>query len=81
MTCGKSSIKLLLGITVEIRILEILNMNFWAISILGLIRPNTDKYFIKKGFDAKLEINIFEISNVPNFNEFWAFLILGLIQV
>ena len=30
-------------------------------------------------FDIKIEIGIFEISNVPNFDKFWACLILGLI--
>ena len=35
------------------------------------------KYFIKTIFDIKMEISIFETSNVPNFNQFWVFLILG----
>ena len=35
------------------------------------------KYFIKIIFDIKIEIGIFEISNEPNFNKFWALLILG----
>ena len=30
----------------------------------------TGKYFIKIIFDIKIEISIFEISNVPNFNKF-----------
>ena len=32
------------------------------------------KYFIKIIFDIKIEIGIFEILDVPNFNKFWAFL-------
>ena len=35
------------------------------------------KYFIKINFDIKIEIGMFEISNVQNFNKFLAFLILG----
>ena len=35
------------------------------------------KYFIKIVFDIKIEIGIFEISNVPNLNKFWTILILG----
>ena len=35
------------------------------------------KYLIKIIFDIKIEIGIFDISNVPNFNKFWALLILG----
>ena len=35
------------------------------------------KYFIKIIFDIKIEIGIFEVSNVPIFNKFWALLILG----
>ena len=37
------------------------------------------KYFIKIMFDIEIEIGIFEILNVSNFNKFWAFIILGLI--
>ena len=39
--------------------------------------PKGDKYLIKTIFDIKSEIEIFEISNVQNFNKFLAFLILG----
>ena len=49
---------------------------FKALLILGLAGG---KYFLKKFFDIKIEICIFEISNVPNFNKFLALLILGLI--
>ena len=35
------------------------------------------KYLIKIIFHIKIEIGIFEILNVPYFNKFWAFLILG----
>ena len=53
---------------------------FLSYFILGVNLPVTvSKYFIKIIFDIKVEIVIFEISNVPNFNKFWAFLILGLI--
>ena len=38
------------------------------------------KYLIKIIFDIKIEIDIFEISNVPNFNKFGALLILGPIS-
>ena len=41
---------------------------------LGLIGG---KYFIKIIFDIKIEIEIFDISNVPNINKSWAFSILG----
>ena len=34
------------------------------------------KYFIKTIFDIKIQIGIFGISNVPNFNKFWALIIL-----
>ena len=34
---------------------------------------NWKKYLIKIIFDIKIKIGIFEISNVPNFNKFWAF--------
>ena len=36
-------------------------------------------YLTKIIFDIKIENGIFETSNVTNFNEFWAFLFLGLI--
>ena len=36
------------------------------------------KYFIKINFDINIEISILEILDVPNFNKFWAPLILGL---
>ena len=35
------------------------------------------KYVMKIIFDIKIEIMIFEISKVPNFNKSWVFLILG----
>ena len=35
------------------------------------------KYFIKIIFDIKIEIGILETLDVPNFDKFWAFLILG----
>ena len=35
------------------------------------------KYFTKAIFDMNMEIDIFEISNVLNFNEFWAFFNFG----
>ena len=35
------------------------------------------KCFAKSIFDINMEINIFEISNVLNFNEFWAFFNFG----
>ena len=41
------------------------NYNFGT--TLGL---TGDKYFIKIIFDIKIKIGIFEISNVPNFNNF-----------
>ena len=34
------------------------------------------KHFIKTIFDIKIQIVIFEMSNMPNFNKFWALLIL-----
>ena len=37
------------------------------------------KYLIKIIFDIKIEIGIFKISNVPNFNKSWALLVLGQI--
>ena len=36
------------------------------------------KHFIKIIFDIKIEISILEILDVPNFDKFWAFLILDL---
>ena len=33
------------------------------------------KYLIKIIFDIQIETGIFEISDVPNFDKFWAFLI------
>ena len=39
----------------------------------------TGKYFIKNIFDIKVEIGILKILNMPNFNKFWAFLILRLL--
>ena len=39
------------------------------------------KYLIKISFDIKIEICIFEISNVLNFNKFWAIFILRPIWV
>ena len=39
------------------------------------------KYLIKSIFDIKIEIGIFEISNVPNFNKSGAFLTLRTIWV
>ena len=39
------------------------------------------KYLIKRIFDIKIEISIFEISNVPNFNKSEAFLTLRTIWV
>ena len=68
--------KLLSDLIVKIGILEIPNINFRAILILGLIWPG--KYFIKTIFDTKIRIGIFEISNVPNFNNFRGLLIWGL---
>ena len=62
--------KLLSDFIVKIRTLEISNMNFRASLILGLIGWETGKYFIKNIFGIKMEISIFEISNVPNFNKF-----------
>ena len=41
---------------------------------MGLAGVN---YLIKIIFDIKIEIGIFQISNVSNLNKFWAFLILG----
>ena len=38
-----------------------------------------DKYLIKIIFDIKIEIGIFEVSDAPNFNKFWALIILGRI--
>ena len=35
-----------------------------------------DKYLIKIIFDFKIEIYIFEISNVPSFNKIWTLLVL-----
>ena len=35
------------------------------------------KYFIKITLYIKIEIGILEILDVPNFDKFWAFLILG----
>ena len=43
-------------------------------SNLGL---TVGKYFMKIIFDIKIEVSIFEISNVPNFNKFRKLLILG----
>ena len=40
---------------------------------------NLIKILITIIFDIKIEIGIFKISNVPNFNKFWAFLTLRLI--
>ena len=37
------------------------------------------KYFIKIIFDIKIKIDIFEISNVLNFSNFWALLSMGSI--
>ena len=45
--------------------------------ILASEERNTSK---KAGlWESRIEINIFEILNVPNFNKYWALLILGLI--
>ena len=70
LTCSKFLMKLLSDFIVKIRTLEISNMNFRASLILGLIDLATGKYFIKNIFSIKMEISIFEISNVPNFNKF-----------
>ena len=35
------------------------------------------KYLMETNFDIKIEIAIFEIWNVPNFNKSLAFLVLG----
>ena len=40
---------------------------------------NLIKILITIIFDIKIEIGIFKIPNVPNFNKFWAFLTLRLI--
>ena len=37
------------------------------------------KYMMKIIFDIKIEVGIFDISNVSNFKTFWALLILGKI--
>ena len=76
ITYRKCSMKLLSDLIVKIGILEIWNINFRAILILGLIW--TGKYFIKTIFDTKIRIGIFDISNVPNFNNFRGLLIWGL---
>ena len=67
ITC-KCSMKLLSDLIVKIGILELSNINFRAILILGLIWPG--KYFIKTIFDTNIQIGIFEILNVPNFTQF-----------
>ena len=41
------------------------------------LSPAGGKYLIKIIFDMKIEIEIFEISLQPNFDNFRAFLILG----
>ena len=81
---GKYLIKIIFDIKIEIDIFVYLNIkcakfeqilsifNFGA--KLGL---TGGKYFIKINFDFKIEIDILEILDVPNFNEFSAFLILG----
>ena len=43
---------------------------------IGTFGISIGKYLIKIIFDIKIEIDAFEISNVPNFNKFRAFLIL-----
>ena len=51
--------------------------------ILGTFNFGTDLglgggiYWIEIIFDIKFKVGILEISNVPNFNKFWAPLILG----
>ena len=45
---------------------------------MGLTGGN---YLIKVIFEIKIEIVIFEIMNVPNFNIFWELLILGTVWV
>ena len=51
--------------------------------ILGTFNVGTNfglsvgKYFSKTFFNFKIKFGIFEIPNVPNFNKFCAFLILG----
>ena len=63
------------------RIINILNITFQQ--ILGTFNFRTNfglaggKYLMKIIFDIKIVIGIFEISNVPNFNKFRAFLIFG----
>ena len=45
---------------------------------MGLTGGN---YLIKVIFEIKIEIVIFEIMNVPNFNIFWELVILGTVWV
>ena len=52
----------------------------WILSIFNFgnnLGRNGGKYLIKVVFDIKIEIALFEISNIPNFNKSWAFLILA----
>ena len=41
--------------------------------VLPYFGLKVDNYFTKIIFGVKIEIGIFEISNLPNFNKFWAF--------
>ena len=81
---GKYLIKIIFDIKIEIDIFVYLKYQMCQISTnlsifnfganLGL---TGGKYFIKIIFDFKIEIDTLEILDVPNFNEFSAFLILG----
>ena len=50
----------------------------WAFFVLGTnLGQRSGKYLMKLIFDIKIEIGIFEISNVPNFDKSWAFFYFG----
>ena len=56
-----------------------INFLIYNLGIFNLgtnLRLASGKYLIKIIFDIKIKIGIFDISNVPNLNKHWAFLIL-----
>ena len=74
MTAGKYFIKIILDIKIEI---DIKCAKFLSIFNFGTNLDLTgSNNFINFIFSIKVGIGIFEISNVPNFNKFQAFLIL-----